>query len=141
MVWVIDFEASGLDDDSYPIEVGLVGDNFEYQALIRPDSDWNFWDDFAAETHGISQPELLSNGLPCSKVSNDLNVFLGSSQVFCDSLPWDKFWLSRLYEGSGIQPSFNLIAAPYLEDEGGDRAHRALEDARRLYALLESMKM
>ena len=41
----LDFEASSLSKDSYPIEVGWAGEDGSTEAhLIRPAPDWTDWD-------------------------------------------------------------------------------------------------
>ena len=39
-LWILDVEASGLSPISYPIEIGLVSGEQEYQTLILPDESW-----------------------------------------------------------------------------------------------------
>ncbi|MFT6270322.1 MAG: hypothetical protein ACJAVV_003156 [Alphaproteobacteria bacterium] len=60
---IIDIEASGFGNRSYPIKVGIIsGDGRRYCKLIRPLDDWTFGDNEAQNIHGISRELLLSNG-------------------------------------------------------------------------------
>lgn len=106
---VIDFEASGFGTDSYPIEVGVVlADGQKYCALIKPAVGWHFWSDEAEAVHGLSRDLVVEHGKPVRLVVNELNDFLGSRVAYSDGWVVDKPWLSRLYYGSGVQPSFQL---------------------------------
>ena len=62
MIVFLDFEASSLSDDSYPIEVGWVFEDGRTEAhLIRPAPAWTDWDP-AAEAIlvqvGVQDPRL-----------------------------------------------------------------------------------
>ncbi|MDD2740352.1 MAG: hypothetical protein PHR94_15600 [Methylomonas lenta] len=106
---IIDFEASGFGEDSYPIEVGVVLANGEkYCALIKPASRWEFWDEQAEQVHGLSREVLYEHGKPIQVVAAELNAFLAGRVVYSDGWVVDKSWLSRLSYDSGIQPSFYL---------------------------------
>ena len=64
---IFDVEASGLSDDSYPIEVawqdGTNEDLFD-SFLIKPCDSWVHWDDYAEqEIHHISRNTLHSEGI------------------------------------------------------------------------------
>lgn len=106
---IIDFEASGFGEDSYPIEVGVVLANGDkYCALIKPASRWCFWDKQAEQVHGLSRELLYEYGKPIQVVATELNTFLAGRVVYSDGWVVDKAWLSRLSYDSGIQPGFYL---------------------------------
>lgn len=106
---VIDFEASGFGEDSYPIEVGAVLANGDkYCALIKPASRWLFWDEQAEQVHGLSRELLYEHGKPIQVVAAELNAFLAGRVVYSDGWVVDKPWLSRLSYDAGIEPSFYL---------------------------------
>lgn len=106
---IVDFEASGFGEDSYPIEVGVVLSNGDkYCALIKPASQWGFWDKQAEQIHGLSRELLYEYGKPIQVVAAELNMFLAGRVVYSDGWVVDKAWLSRLSYDSGIQPSFFL---------------------------------
>lgn len=108
----IDFEASGLADDSYPIEVAWnVADETIEGHLISPETvaDWTHWDDSAqANAHGISRRELKRFGQPPQKVARRINERLHDMTVYSDAPLFDGFWLSRLFDAAQMQPSFIL---------------------------------
>ncbi|RXJ73721.1 hypothetical protein CS022_08290 [Veronia nyctiphanis] len=113
-MWVtLDFESSGLSDESYPIEVGYsLPDGTSYSLLIDPHSSaeqWVSWDQNLEEyEHGISRSELETRGLPVQKVCRHLNENLFCyDHILCDS-QWDLFWLGRLYRAAHMRPSFTL---------------------------------
>jgi hypothetical protein len=106
---IIDFEASGLDFDSYPIEVGVILDTGKkYCSLIKPANDWLHWDRKAEKIHGLCLDILHAHGKPIATVSKELNAFIGKKTVFSDGWVVDKAWLSKLYYRCGITPSFFL---------------------------------
>ncbi|AMG31581.1 hypothetical protein AL542_15390 [Grimontia hollisae] len=113
-MWVtLDFEASGLTEASYPIEVGYsLPDGTSISLLINPESScesWQYWDEFAeTEIHGISRHSLKAEGLSVTDVCSHLNSALCYyDDVLCDS-QWDLFWLGRLYKAAHMRPTFTL---------------------------------
>jgi len=136
--WFVDFEASGIAPDSYPIEIAVVSADFEYQALIRPVSYWTHWSWDAQDMHGVSREALLADGLEPSVIAAQLNATFKGAKLCSDS-PQDGFWLDTLYEAAGVEPSFVLlplesfvgraVASEILRTVPGRRAHRALPDA------------
>lgn len=115
---VIDIEASGFGFDSYPIEVGVVLANGQkYCALIKPASDWSYWDVQAEQVHGLSRETLISSGKPISLVASELNDFLAGKTVYSDGWVVDKPWLSRLFYQCGVQPGFYLSALEMILKE------------------------
>jgi len=108
---IIDFEASGLGFDSFPIEVGVVlssGDR--YCALIKPEPVWQYWDEAAEGLHGLTRAELVEHGKSVRQVAQELNAFLANRVVYCDGWVVDKAWLSKLYFYAGMEPKFSLSA-------------------------------
>lgn len=147
LITFLDVEASGLKQpDSYPIEVGwadTLGNSDDF--LIRPLDIWSHWDRDAEAMHGIPRDQLLEEGIPVVKAAHRLNEMLGVETVYCDALEYDGFWLSRLFEGAGVEYSFTLASTHQLYDVlGADRMvllmdlvrdipvpHRARADAAR----------
>lgn len=160
----IDFEASSLNKKSYPIEVGWVFEHGEGEAhLIRPAQGWTDWDPTAEAVHGISRSELERAGEPHEKVCARLIELFASNAVFCSAPSWDGHWLSMLLRAAGrprhllrmrdteetfaeavrerLGPGADeaLVAAAVAQAreraEAQPVAHRALEDARREWAI------
>lgn len=86
---VFDVEASALEDDSYPIEIGwcfgdLVSDSF----LIRPTEDWEqhgVWSWQSEEIHGIPQRDLLRYGIEVDEAARRLNATFHGYTVVCNA--------------------------------------------------------
>ena len=157
---VIDFEASSLELDSYPIEVGLAlwaapdAPVLGWSALIRPDWEWaanGHWSAASARVHRISKEDLRSRGQFAQRVAVALDAAvvaaLGpSGVVWCDGSPFDDHWLATLFEAGGVRPSFVLGSWARLVDRLGPSAlqramawlertptrHRARADAEQL---------
>lgn len=134
----IDFEASGLAPDSYPIEVAVVYPGGEYQTLITPAPYWDHWSHDAEDMHGISRDQLFCEGRLPLEVALQLNE-LFEGKTLCSDNPVDCFWLDVLYEAAGIEPTFSVqpleaivgreAASEILGMLPVAKAHRALEDA------------
>jgi hypothetical protein len=108
----IDFEASSLNPNSYPIEVGWSDDQGNVEShLINPIhvDDWDDWDFHAQhEIHGISRTILCDVGKSPVQVATRLNEVLDGKEVYCDGLPYDRLWMECLFEYAGIEPLFGL---------------------------------
>lgn len=141
--WFVDFEASGIAPDSYPIEIAVVSMDAEYQALIRPARYWTHWSWDAQDMHGISREALRADGLDPGVIATELNTKFHGARLCSDS-PQDGFWLDTLYEAAGVDPSFVLlplesfvgrsVASEICQMTPSIRAHRSLPDATGLMA-------
>ena len=139
--WFVDFEASGLAPDSYPIEIAVVSMDAEYQALIRPARYWTHWSWDAQDMHGISRETLLAEGVEPVVIAAELNATFNGAKLCSDS-PQDGFWFETLYEAAGIEPSFELLPLESFVGRStaneiyrllpNRHAHRALPDAQAL---------
>jgi DNA polymerase III epsilon subunit-like protein len=145
-LWILDIEASGLSPISYPIEIGLVNGEQEYQTLILPDESWEHWNLKSEALHGLSRQDLYEKGKSVEMVAKELNELLASKIVYSDHEDWDSFWLRRLFETVGRAQKFHVRDINTLLDSSNvntfassldefkkskdHRAHRALEDAR-----------
>ena len=156
----IDFEASSLDDDSYPIEVGLAlwpapdKPVFGGSALIRPAGLWvrgGHWSPASAKVHGIQASDLLAHGMDPAPIAAALNRLLGpGGTAWCDGGVYDAHWAGALFAAAGVRAGFALGdwhgLAALLGGEGQTRAlawraqagvrHRARADAERLVLAL-----
>ena len=160
----LDFEASSLSEESYPIEVGWVfEDGREMTYLIRPAPPWLDWDAAAEAMHGISRARLLAEGVPHEDVCDRLVAMFEGNVVYASSPSWDGKWLSMLLRAAGrprhllrlrdSEEAFMEAARARLGAEAGEPAlaaivararaavnaqpatHRALADARREWAI------
>ncbi|WP_339101280.1 hypothetical protein WKQ99_10125 [Pseudomonas atacamensis] len=137
----VDFEASGIAPDSYPIEVAVVYPGGEYQTLIQPASYWDHWSYDAQDMHGLSREQLILEGTPPLEVAQAMNR-LFDGKTLCSDNPADCFWLDVLYEAAGIEPTFSVSPLEvFIGREAATEAlalrpafsvHRALGDTRAL---------
>jgi hypothetical protein len=99
----LDFEASSLADDSYPIEVGWVFEDGRSEAhLIRPAPHWTDWDPSAEAVHRIRREVLLERGAPHQEVARRMLDVLGPHLVYAGAPSWDGKWLSVLLRAGGL---------------------------------------
>lgn len=148
-----DFEASGLEHGTFPIEIGAArwegpGTPIEmWSSLIKPTDEWltsGKWMPESVKIHGIELAMLEDAPLP-SQVMEDLNLICPIGTIaFCDGGGHDRRWMQRLADAAGTGPRL-LIGSwghivNHLGDEAYDRymahdalhkeAHRAGPDAR-----------
>ena len=150
---VLDIEASGFGQDSYPIEVGFVlADGESFCCLIRPAPGWTHWDAAAEEVHHISQETVQILGRDAREVAHLLNDRLRGLTLYCDGWAHDYVWLNVLFEAVDMRPSFKLDnlrglltereardwagAKQQTSAEMGLRRHRASSDAKVLQRTL-----
>lgn len=104
-----DFEASSLNDGSYPIEFGwsdldLNSGSFLIRPLLPSWTDWNL---DAASAHGIDRDLLFSEGISVQDAAARINYMTGSRMLICDGGESDKRWYRVLFEGAGIEPELH----------------------------------
>ena len=99
----LDFEASSLAKDCYPIEIAWVFEDGRGQSyLIRPLPAWTDWDPRAEAMHGISRQALLADGIPAEIVAKRTLEALADHDIYATSPPWDGKWLSLLLRAGGL---------------------------------------
>ncbi len=153
-VALIDLEASGLGDRSFPIEVGwAIGEASPAAFLIKPHESWSLtaWDEGAEQLHGLSFETLQNTGTDPGLVCKKLNDVLAGRIVYSDAPDWDGFWLYRLHSAAGMRQTFSLanfadlmppitltekMALVAAANTRAAHAHRATEDIRHMQALL-----
>lgn len=99
----MDFEASGLSKDSYPIEVAWSNTDGSIECyLIRPEPAWTYWDELAEhEVHGISRQELMEKGLPVEWVVDRMRSKLKDQTIYVDGGDFDAVWCEKLFDYKG----------------------------------------
>jgi hypothetical protein len=154
---VLDIEASGFGQDSYPIEVGFVLEDGEsFCCLIRPAPGWTHWDDEAEQIHHISKETVQVLGRDAREVARLLNERLRGLTLYCDGWAHDYVWLNVLFEAVDMAPSFKLdnlrrlltereatdwaVAKQETSEEMGLRRHRASSDAKVLQRTLMRLR-
>jgi hypothetical protein len=115
---VMDIEASGFGRESYPIEVGVaLPDGRCCCYLIKPGSDWTYWDRKAELVHGISRELLIENGTSPRHVAEALNDLLGGTEVYTDAWSFDLSWLGKLYDFAEVTQLYRLESLRSLISE------------------------
>lgn len=155
-VVAIDFEASSLDPDSYPIEVGVArwrrpDEPIEtWSTLIRPPEAWRSrrWSPASQQIHGIRREEL-EDGMDPADALRRLNGLAGR-MTFCDGGQSDLRWLGGLEEAAGFDATFLLRDSDALGSilharrwrrmarwlNRARARHRAADDAERIVRAL-----
>ena len=109
----IDFEASSLAPNGWPIEVGIAwvnnGTIVVESKLIRPVSTWsmNDWHPESEAVHGISRADL-DNAEPAENVAIWLRDKLQGKLVVSDAPEFDQRWLDGLMQTIGGAPEIKL---------------------------------
>ena len=131
----IDFEASGIAPDSYPIEVAVVSNETVYSSLIKPVRYWTHWSFDAQDMHGLTQDHLLQEGDTPGAVAEQMNQ-LFSGQVLCNDSPQDSFWFDVLFEAADLMLTFELKPLEiFVGREAASEIYRRLPTARHHRAL------
>ncbi len=144
--YFLDFEASGIAPDSYPIEVAVVYPGGEYQVLIQPAPYWDHWSYDAQDMHGLTREQLIREGQTPLAVAQAMNA-LFDGKTLCSDNPADCYWLDVLYEAAGIEATFEVkpiesfvgryAASEILRRLPVRKGHRALQDADALRTAVE----
>ncbi|MDY0957258.1 transcriptional regulator [Sphingomonas sp. CFBP8993] len=99
----LDFEASSLDDRSYPIEVAWVFEDERSEShLIAPAPDWTDWNPDAERIHGIAREILVREGVAHDVVAARMVEQLTGHSLFASAPSWDGKWLSALLRAAGL---------------------------------------
>lgn len=101
----IDFEASSLSFDSYPIEIAWGSDIDQIESyLISPESipAWTDWSEVSQEVHGIPPEELYTHGKHPEWVCQQVYHGLNNKLVYSDAPPFDTDWLHKLFAAANL---------------------------------------
>lgn len=108
----VDFEASSLSADSYPIEVAFVMETGWGEGwLIKPADDWTDWSVAAESVHGISRGMLEREGADVEYVAQRMALLLGNPRFLgvSDNPQFDAMWLRELYAAAGMKQAIELV--------------------------------
>lgn len=100
-----DFEASSLNEGSYPIEIAWGDQPQEISCyLINPDpiGHWTDWNKDSEAVHGINKKTLTESGQEVNQVCAIVSSELASKTIYCDAPDFDSYWLNRLYEAANL---------------------------------------
>jgi DNA polymerase-3 subunit epsilon len=110
----LDFEASSLDADGWPIELGLswIDESLEIQtfdSLIRPSHEWpeHAWSPASAAVHRIPRRDL-DNAPDVTTVVPKLLQALDGRIALSDAPEFDQAWLDTLFAASDLTDAFRL---------------------------------
>jgi hypothetical protein len=99
----LDFEASSLRKNGYPVEIGWVFEDGAREGhLIRPAPGWTDWDERAEAIHGLSRERLEREGEAHDAVARRMVEALGAHDLYASAPSWDGKWLSLLLRASGF---------------------------------------
>jgi hypothetical protein len=102
MLVFLDFEASSLSKQSYPVEVAWVFEDGRSRSfLIRPAHDWTDWSSQAQAIHGISRELLEKEGVPVSVIADEMVETLSHHDLYASAPSWDGKWMSALLRAAG----------------------------------------
>jgi exonuclease len=107
----IDFEASSLNPDSYPIEVAWSNqDGTRESHLINPYSveGWRDWSKSSQSIHGLSRSRLSQEGKPASSVAERMNEVLKGKILLTNCVEYDLDWCKKLFKSTGNEMHFKL---------------------------------
>jgi hypothetical protein len=111
----LDFEASGLGPDGYPIQVawsaadGSVTECWLIEPL--PGYGWALeegWETGAERVHGIPFAMLCEQGKPAAWVAARMNEQLAGQTVYVDGGACDQVWRRQLFAAAGFESRFVL---------------------------------
>jgi hypothetical protein len=99
----LDFEASSLNKESYPIEVAWVfASGGEESHLIKPADFWMDWDLASEATHHLTREKLMREGTSHEEVARRMLDVLSGHALYATAPSWDGQWLSKLLRGAGL---------------------------------------
>jgi hypothetical protein len=151
---VIDYESSGLDYNTYPIEIGIAIKHSPeakikiWSSLIQPTAKWlskGVWNPESEKIHGISRQDLEKAPSLKNIVSTSMK-FAKDIPLYFDGGKYDFYWHSQIVE-EYKNFNLNIIVIDKIVDwqEYMDRLgnmpimHRAAPDARQNLELIESI--
>lgn len=106
---VIDIEASGHGQHSYPIEIGFSRRHGEgWCSLVRPEPVWLHWDKSAEQKHRIPRELLVERGKTSFQIAQEMNDMLSGLTIYSDGWSQDSAWLTRLFKAAGLNQEFRL---------------------------------
>jgi len=140
---IIDIEASGLQEESYPVEIAVYDIDDESQSfvhLIKPHESWTHWCYDAERIHGLSRQYLKEDGEDAYEVLRHIKQVLSENNVYSDAVYYDVRWLRKLFSTFGevlpdtVLSVMHLIEWEYhrefhVELSSLKVPHRALTDA------------
>lgn len=98
-LYFLDFEASSLDSNSYPIEIAWVDENGQGESyLINPHWSWKGWSILSESIHHITLDQLRREGMPADDVARRAQTVLSNSRIISDQPAFEQVWLQILLD-------------------------------------------
>lgn len=107
----IDFEASSLNPNSYPIEVAWSLEDGSIEShLINPYAidSWRDWDRRAQAIHGLSRDTLATEGKHPKWVTQRMNEVLADKVLLTNAYEYDLDWCETLFKAADEYMHFTL---------------------------------
>jgi hypothetical protein len=126
---LIDVEASGLMQGSFPVEVGWLVDDVFGHMVIDPSKHWDTskWDSDAETMHGLSLHWLSMKGVHPVRVASRLNLSFKGKKVFSDSPDADLNWLNELHRAANVKREYEVESIGKLLGYLGVKAEKAYD--------------
>jgi DNA polymerase III epsilon subunit-like protein len=96
---VLDIEASGLHQYSFPIEIAWCGPNVLAKSFyIKPDKSWRIfnWSDDAQRLHGISLEAVIKQGRMPKEIVDALRLDGSEKTILSDGVSFDQNWMNMI---------------------------------------------
>lgn len=134
----IDFEASSLSTESWPVEIGLSWIDAEgapksWSSLIRPHESWILgdWSEASAAVHGIALADL-SAAPPAETVAREALQIIGRRHLVSDAPEFEIRWIDRLFALLGLGGrlncyDFDAVSAEFFPGPALDHVYERLE--------------
>lgn len=155
-IFIIDFEASGLHNDSYPTEIAWINPIRDEKAtsyLIQPSQSWleTFWDPKAEAVTGISRTMIIHDSRPIQDIAQiTIETIKNATLLLSDAPTRDAHWMRVLLEAARVEyklphfMEFQEFMWRYF-NKGvlfkGKRKHRAGQDVERMAAAFKIAAM
>jgi len=110
MITIIDFEASGLESDSYPIQVAWNIGEEVHSHFINPECvpEWQGWSIISEDVHGLSRDFLREHGEHPNDVACKMNASLQDGVIYSDAVAYDRNWCQCLFDASDEKMNFSF---------------------------------
>lgn len=140
-LFYIDFEASSLSAESWPIEIGIAwiegADVQSWSTLIRPDASWDLedWSAQSAKVHNIPYEEVMAAPRAID-VAHEVKARLEGKTPVSDNPEFETRWMDKLLKLTDApSPDFldyDLLAhsACHNHPAALDRVYERLERTR-----------
>jgi hypothetical protein len=126
----IDLEASGLSENSFPLEIGWTKDGVNFKDyFIKPESDWdrNSWSQVAENLHGIHLADVEYSGLLCEDIAKEMNSDLQEFLLLSDSVTHDIKWVNMIFAAAKIERKFKIVSIESFLKKMGLNDHQIFQ--------------